>query len=99
MFVLPSPDPAIEISAFSQGVSKGLRQTDGIQIVIRPEVAVGPLVVLGYYKNVSGPADGEGGGGIGLRRRLGGMTRWSRESAGTWQPPQSAHSVKRQRPG
>jgi hypothetical protein len=71
MFDLPSPDPAIEISAFSQGMSKGLRQTHGVQIVVRPEVAVGPLVALGYYKNVSGPADGEAGAGIGLRRRLG----------------------------
>jgi hypothetical protein len=73
MFSLPPPDPAIEISAFSQGVSKGLRQTEGVQIVVRPEIAIGPLVVLGYYKNVGGPADGEGGTGLGLRRRLGGF--------------------------
>lgn len=54
-------------------MSKGLRQTDGIQILVRPEVAVGPLVVLGYYKNVDGPADGEAALGGGLRRRLGGV--------------------------
>lgn len=73
MFSPPSPDPAIEISAFSQGMSKGLRQSEGVQIVVRPEVAAGPLVVLGYYKNVSGPADGEGGAGLGWRRRLAGF--------------------------
>jgi hypothetical protein len=73
MYSLPSPDPAIEISAFSEGVSKGLRQTDGVQILVRPEVAVGPLVILGYYKNVDGPADGEAGVGGGFRRRLAGF--------------------------
>jgi hypothetical protein len=39
--ISPSPDPGIEISAFSQGMSKGLRQTDGVQILVRPEVTVG----------------------------------------------------------
>ena len=73
MDALPSFDPGIEISAASQGVSKGLRQTDGVQIVVRPELAIGPLVLLGYYKNVDGPAEGEGGIGGGFRRRLAGF--------------------------
>lgn len=74
MFSLPSPDPGIEITAASQGVSKGLRQTDGLQIIARPEVAFGPLFVAASYKNVTSPtADGEASVSAGLRRRLGGF--------------------------
>jgi len=74
MFSLPSPDPGIEISAFSQGMSKGLRQTEGVQILVRPEVAVGTLFAGGYYKNVTSPtADGEAALMIGLRRHFAGF--------------------------
>jgi hypothetical protein len=74
MFSPPSPDPAIEISVFSQGMSKGLRQTDGVQILVRPEVAIGPLFVGAFYKNVTSPtADGEAAILAGLRRRVGGF--------------------------
>jgi hypothetical protein len=74
MFLPPSPDPAIEISAFSQGMSKGLRQTEGVQILVRPEVAVGPLFAGAFYKNVTSPtADGEAAVLAGLRRRVGGF--------------------------
>ena len=74
MFTAPSLDPGIEISAFSQGMSKGLRQTEGAQIVVRPELGIGPLFLAGYYKNVSSPtADGEAAVMVGLRHRLGGF--------------------------
>lgn len=74
MFAFPSPDPGIEISAFSQGMSKGLRQTEGVQILVRPEVAIGPLFVAASYKNVTSPtADGEAAALIGVRHRLGGF--------------------------
>jgi hypothetical protein len=74
MFLPPSPDPAIEISAFSQGMSKGLRQSEGIQILVRPEVAVGPLFAGAFYKNITSPtADGEAAVLAGLRRRVGGF--------------------------
>ena len=74
MFSPPSPDPAIEISAFSQGMSKGLRQSEGIQILVRPEVAVGPLFAGAFYKNITSPtADGEAAVLAGLRRRVGGF--------------------------
>ena len=74
MFSFPSPDPGIEISAASQGMSKGLRQTDGIQIVARPELAIGPLFVGGGYKNVTSPtADGEASLVAGLRGRVRGF--------------------------
>jgi hypothetical protein len=74
MFSLPSPDPGIEISAFSQGMSKGLRQTEGVQILVRPEVAIGPVFIGALYKNVTSPtADGEAAILIGLRRRAAGF--------------------------
>jgi hypothetical protein len=72
MFSLPSPDPAIEISAFSQGMSKGLRQSEGVQVLVRPELAIGPLFVAGFFKNVTSPtADGEAALMAGLRRHSG----------------------------
>ena len=74
MFTPPSLDPGIEISVASQGMSKGLLQTDGPQLVVRPELAIGPLVLGAYYKNVTSPtADGEAAASLGLRRRLGGF--------------------------
>lgn len=74
MFDLPPPDPGIEISLASQGMSKGLRQTDGVQIVVRPELAFGPLFVAVSYKNVSSPtADGEAAALIGLRGQAAGF--------------------------
>jgi len=74
MDAAPSLDPGIEISAFSQGMSKGLRQTDGVQILVRPELAIGSLVLDAYYKNVTSPtADGEAAVRLGLRRRVAGF--------------------------
>jgi opacity protein-like surface antigen len=74
MFALPSPDPGIEVIASSQGMSKGLRQTEGVQILVRPEVAIGPLFVGALYKNVtSATADGEAAFVVGLRQRLAGF--------------------------
>jgi len=74
MFAIPSPDPGIEISVLSQGMSKGLRQSDGLQVIVRPEVAFGPLFVAAQYKNITSPtADGEAGVLAGLRGRVGGF--------------------------
>ena len=74
MFTPPSLDPGIEISVASQGMSKGLRQSDGPQLVVRPELAIGSLVLGAYYKNVtSTAADGEAAVSLGLRRRIGGF--------------------------
>ncbi|HEX8653944.1 MAG TPA: porin [Allosphingosinicella sp.] len=74
MLDLPPPDPGIEINIASQGMSKGLRQTDGPQVVVRPEVAFGPVYVGVYAKNVSSPtSDGETGATIGLRTGAGGF--------------------------
>jgi len=74
MFDLPPPDPGIEIALFSQGMSKGLRQTDGPQIFMRGEVAFGPVYLGAYAKNVSSPtSDGEAGALVGARHRVGGF--------------------------
>jgi len=74
MFALPPPDLGLEVSAFSQGMSKGLRQTEGAQIFIRPEVTVGPLFVAAFFKNVtSQTADGEAAALIGLRQQAAGF--------------------------
>lgn len=74
MFDLPPPEPGIEINIASQGMSKGLRQTEGPQILVRPEVAFGPVHLGAYAKNVSSEtSDGEAGPVLGLRTGAGGF--------------------------
>jgi hypothetical protein len=74
MFDLPPPDPGIEIVLASQGMSKGLRQTDGPQLLVRPEIAFGPLYLGAYAKNVtSTTSDGEAGAVVGIRIDAGGF--------------------------
>lgn len=50
---LPPPDPAIEITVATKGMSKGLAQTDGGQVVVRGELAFGRLYVGGLAKNLA----------------------------------------------
>ncbi|HEV2818198.1 MAG TPA: hypothetical protein VGW40_13380 [Allosphingosinicella sp.] len=74
MLDLPPPDPALEIVIASQGMSKGIRQTDGVQLVVRPELASGPLFVGGLVKNVSSTsADFEVHALLGLRGEAAGF--------------------------
>jgi hypothetical protein len=74
MWGLPPPDPGIEINLASQGMSKGLRQSEGPQILVRPEIAFGPLFLGAYAKNVtSATSDGEAGLLAGIRTRAGGF--------------------------
>ena len=74
MPVLPVPLPSIEIVAATQGMSKGLRQTSGIQIAVRPELSLGSFFIGGGYKNVtSTTADGEAEIMVGLRHGLAGF--------------------------
>ena len=69
---LGPPDPALEVSLASRGISKGLSQTDGPQLVVRGELAFRSLVASAYGKNVSSStADGEAGVSLGFRRRIG----------------------------
>ena len=74
MLDLPPPDPGIEINLASQGMSKGLRQTDGPQLLVRPEVRFGPFSLGAYAKNVSSTtSDGEAGPVLGVRTGAGGF--------------------------
>jgi uncharacterized protein (TIGR02001 family) len=68
------PDPSIEFVLATRGISKGLSQTDGAQVLVRGEVGFGDFYVGAYGKNVtSTTADGEAGATIGLRKAVGGL--------------------------
>ncbi|MEA3043641.1 MAG: hypothetical protein QOH47_1479 [Sphingomonadales bacterium] len=74
MFDLPPPDPSLEIVIASRGYSKGLAQTEGVQILARGEVAFGHAYVGLLWKNVTSPvADGEAQSYLGYRTRAGGF--------------------------
>lgn len=74
MFDLPPPDPSIEITIASQGMSKGIRQSDGVQLVIRPEIAVGHVYAGLLVKNVTSPVtDAEAQAFVGYRIEAGGF--------------------------
>lgn len=57
---LPLPlDPGFELVAASRGISEGLANSDGPQLVLRFYVEAGPVRAGGQWKNVSSPvADG-----------------------------------------
>lgn len=74
MFELPPPDPSFEVSIASQGMSKGLRQTEDAQFLTRGEVALGHAFVGLMWKNIdSDVASGEAQFYIGYRGRLAGF--------------------------
>ena len=61
MFDLPPLDPGIEFSVASQGMSKGILQSEGPQFIPRAYVQIGTVQVGGQWKNVTSPvAEGEG---------------------------------------
>ena len=67
---LPPPVPQIEFSLASRGMSKGLAQTTGPQVLVRGELGFGRVYAGGYAKNVdSSTADGEAGLSLGLRTK------------------------------
>jgi uncharacterized protein (TIGR02001 family) len=71
-FDLPPPDPSIEFSIASLGYSKGVAQTGGVQVVVRPEVAFGSFRIGSYAKNVTSPdLDGEVGALVGYKESFG----------------------------
>lgn len=84
MVDLPPPDPAMEISVASRGISKGISQTDGPQVVVRAELAFGSVYFGASAKNVtSTTSKGEGAGLIGIRSKAGsfdlaGSMAWKR---------------------
>jgi hypothetical protein len=71
---LAVPVPAIEFNLSSTGMSKGLAQTTGPQLLARGEVAFGALLIGAYAKNVdSTTSDGEAGALVGVRTKQGGF--------------------------
>lgn len=84
MIDIPPPDPAIEFSLASRGISKGLAQTDGPQLLVRAELAFGSVYFGASAKNVTSPSsEGEGAALIGLRTKVGafdlaGSAAWKR---------------------
>jgi uncharacterized protein (TIGR02001 family) len=72
MWDLPPPDPGFEISVASRGMSKGIAQTEGVQVISRAFLQVGRAQFGGQWKNVSSPvADGEGAAFLNYAPKLG----------------------------
>ncbi len=68
------PVPAIEFNLSSIGMSKGLAQTTGPQLLARGELAFGALFIGAYAKNVdSTTSDGEAGALVGVRTKQAGF--------------------------
>lgn len=67
----PPMDPAIEVAIASRGMSKGVAQTEGPQLIVKPSVGIGPLQVGAQWKNVtSAVAGGEGAVFIGFSHEV-----------------------------
>jgi hypothetical protein len=72
MLDLPPPDPGIEIVIASRGMSKGVAQTEGPQLVPRAYVKMGAVQVGAQWKNVSSTAaGGEGAAFINFSPKIG----------------------------
>ena len=67
-------DPGIEIVVASRGMSKGIAQSEGPQVIVRPSVKLGDFQVGAQWKNVSSTvAGGEGAVFVGFAREIGGF--------------------------
>lgn len=74
MWDVPPPDPGLEIVVASRGYSKGLAQTEGVQVRAEPELDFGPVSASVYAKNVtSSTAEGEGGASLGVSTEVAGF--------------------------
>ena len=72
MWDLPPPDPGFEIVVASRGMSKGISQTDGVQVIPKAFLQVDKVQVGGQWKNVSSPvADGEAAAFVNYTPKLG----------------------------
>ena len=72
MFALPPADPGFEISLASHGMSKGIEQVDGPQVILKPYLQVGDFQVGGQWKNItSATANGEASAFVNFSRKLG----------------------------
>lgn len=74
MIDLPPPVPVIEVVVANEGMSKGLRQTDGVQVNGNVRVNLGKTYAGVSYKNVDSPAgEGEASAYIGVSTKLLGL--------------------------
>jgi len=72
MPMLPALDPGVEIVVASHGMSKGVSQTEGPQIVSKAYLQRGDVQLGGQWKNVnSSAASGEAAAFVGFSRKLG----------------------------
>jgi hypothetical protein len=72
MLDLPPPDPGIEISVASRGMSKGIAQTEGPQLVTKSFVQMGVVQAGGQWKNISSAvAGGEAAAFVTVAPKLG----------------------------
>lgn len=58
MWDLPPPDPGIEIVVATRGISKGVAQAEGPQLIARPFIHLGPVQLGTQWKNVSSAVAG-----------------------------------------
>ena len=74
MIDLPPLDPGIEVVVASRGMSKGIAQSEGPQLNVRPFVKLGDFQIGAQWKNVtSTAAGGEGAVFVGLGREVAGF--------------------------
>lgn len=73
-FDLPPPDPGVEIVLATHGMSKGIAQTDGPQIIGRGFVRFGAVQAGVQWKNISSASSsGEGSAFVSASRKLGSL--------------------------
>lgn len=71
LFLLPL-DPGVEMVVSSTGMSKGIEQTKGPQVIAKAYVQVGDLQLGGQWKNVtSATAEGEASAFVNASRKFG----------------------------
>ena len=69
---LPPIEPIVEIALASTGMSKGISQTDGLQVVPKVALEIGPVQVGAQWKNLTSPtAEGEAQAFISASRNFG----------------------------
>ena len=54
-FGLPAPDPGLELFAASHGMTQGLSQSDGPQIIPRVYLKFGDVQIGGLWRNIDSP--------------------------------------------
>lgn len=74
MWAIPAPDPGVEIVVASHGMSKGVSQTEGPQLVARASLQFGDAQFGGQWKNLSSnDAAGEASAFAILSHKFGGL--------------------------